>query len=77
MTTETLPELERRLAMDRIDGIISCIHPVGDGWLDSTEFVVVSSLEIDDAIRYLDQRGLLERKPDAPHIVRVKEASHD
>jgi hypothetical protein len=70
-----IDQLGHKLAYDYAAGLIEgCAEfTQGDGWFD------VSSLERDDltsileAVHYLDLRGLIERRPNNPNVVRVLE----
>lgn len=73
MTTE-MQEIERRLAQQTAEAIVfACCASTDDGWLDSSRPFILRDIRLPEAIRYLEWRGLLERREDAPHVVRVKE----
>lgn len=74
--TEELTTLERRLAeREARTSIESYCIPAGDGWYDTAKQDPDADEDLEEAVRYLELRDLLERQDDAPHIVRVKGAA--
>lgn len=74
--------LERRIAYDaaRTEIEVNALevedHPVSEGehasaWYDTQEVPADDVEWIAERVRYLDLRGLLQRWPGSPHIVRV------
>jgi len=54
----------------------STLRPLDDNWLDLTMEMTEEEREtVDQAIRYLTARGLLERHPEHEKWVRVREAA--
>ena len=73
--------LEREIAENwagmYINGAHECYY--ADGWLDIDRYCHkgVARDFMRKAARYLELRGLLERHPDNPNLVRIKEGGHD
>lgn len=66
--------LERRLAeREAICSIESYCMPAANGRLDTAKHDQDAGANHKEAVHYLELRGLLERRKDAPHIVRVRE----
>lgn len=72
--TDELTTLERRLAeREASTSIESYCLPAGDGWFDTAKHDEDCAEDVDEAVRYLEWRGLLERNEGEPHIVRIKD----
>lgn len=56
--------------------LYSTLRPLDDDWLDlATELTEDERESIDQAVRYLTARGLLERHPEREQWVRVREVA--
>jgi len=85
MTDKEFNELAHSLAFDQAFGIIDgytgsesagmTVDQI-DQWWQNTSNVDTEAVEaVADAVRYLDARGLIERHPDHPEWVRVRDES--
>lgn len=70
-----LRELEREIATDsaKRDVVSYCHSETGEWWDTGSKMSEIEIAWVDMSSRYLELRGLLERHPERPELVRVKE----
>lgn len=67
---DELARLEREIAEEGAIALLECeLRHAEDDWLDTTTYDEVDPVA---ELRYLELRGLLERHPERPELVRVK-----
>lgn len=75
--TDELARLEREVAEMGAQEMIEWYCRQEGRWQDTTAVLDADEAEVAKSVRYLDLRGLLERHPERPELVRFVEKADE